>query len=114
MPSLDDPAGGAGATDTATTPSGKPAYDPPKEAVESRPMTPAEIAEFGEPSQEGNMVLLGDIRQALDEYYAEYLSYPPTVEQLKKSGHLSHIPKAPEGQKFEINTTTGEVTLVPR
>ena len=56
-------------------------------------------------------VLLGDIRQAVENYHLDHRALPSDMRVLVQKGYLQAMPRIPAGKKLRIDGTTLEVTL---
>ena len=62
---------------------------------------------------EANMsAVLQDLTQALRKYSIERKQAPKTFSEVVAAGYVQHLPEAPPGRKFEIDSKTMQVVLV--
>lgn len=55
---------------------------------------------------------LRELTQALRKYSIEHKQKPKAFSELVAAGYVQHLPQAPPGKKFEIDSKTMQVVLV--
>lgn len=56
---------------------------------------------------------LSSMSAAVEMYYVEHGTYPSALSVLEgngDSGYIKHIPEAPKGSSYVLNSITGEIT----
>jgi len=74
--------------------------------------TPQGVAATPVPAEAEREAVLRELTQALRKYSIEHKQAPKTFHELVAAGYVQHLPEAPPGKKFEIDSKTMQVVLV--